>query len=573
MITHYPDGTRFTTRMVINSEPVSFSKNFQWSISYVFKISSHLLTFTGSQVEEFEDWVFVGLKYMVEHPNYSSVIFNTLSGNVHLRLPYGDWARVFSDGAIRLSTSDRYSMDVDKSRAVLSYPPCSPGAGEIPNLTAVKLWHAAPEIPHVKLDDPQPGTDPNAASLTAPQNEEHKKHSQNTHKSKPKEELNLRTGLHHVNVSKARPKMSKRKTTPVETLDGERLEEEQDGRALENTEFLEVPATEATTEQPGEEEKIDVVLLRKSGPAMSVTNVNKPSSVKFEIQEFLKFPDGSHLLCKAVDSWDNRFAVSTKGHVFVDKSPDLENRLEKFGADMLSALSDHCQLPKSYLSGILKTTSSENFSSASKRMNSLNGPRVDSCSTVPQTRIFVVKRNMSGYEYLKKSQVDGLIKRSKSCRETMVVVDPLPNKEPRKLITMMEPVSQASAPHGSWTTSYREPVFRPKKVTSKNMKVAKAADLRWFGYVLSVAHEKRPKFFPRPRDLFLRKRQKVEALKREKEEEEARLLAEKLEQEEKALLEQLRLEEESEAEAEAEEQARQVAAAKKGQYFTQYVFL
>jgi hypothetical protein len=59
VITHYPDGTRFTSRMVILKDPV----------------------------EDFEDWVFVGLKVMVEHPIYAAVIFNSLSGNIHIRMP------------------------------------------------------------------------------------------------------------------------------------------------------------------------------------------------------------------------------------------------------------------------------------------------------------------------------------------------------------------------------------------------------------------------------------------------------------------------------------------------------
>lgn len=476
---------------------------------------------------------------MVEHSNYSTVIFNTLSGNLHIRLPQGIWTRVFADGSVKLSTIDNYTMDIDKNVAVLSFPPSPAGDVNIPNLTSVKLWHSK--------DQPQPPT-ATEPSVRTPKSNKSKAESEPSEDGVPKHNklkansesgakkpkrtsesgedgniLKQRTSTTKMKPSQAnieqggarKPKRKSErnsilrksirdsasnprksfnsggsKTLTVQGLDGELLEEEEG--AHEHEDYFGAEEEDETHND-------------------SISDKSK-SSKKFEIQEFLQFTDSS-LLCKAVDSWDNRFAVDIYGETIVDKGSLMDKNIDQSAEELLKSFAEHCELPQEYVSGILRMTSSDDLATAAKRITALKQLPAESTGQLPMTKMFVVKRDMSGYEYFKKGQVDKLMSRAKGCRDSMVIVDPLPNREPRKFITIMEPISEIDKPSGMWTNNYREPVFRPRVLTNKHLQISKFDDLRWFGYVLMSAHKKIPKFFSSIRDNYLKKKSSNEMAK------------------------------------------------------------
>lgn len=207
------------------------------------------------------------------------------------------------------------------------------------------------------------------------------------------------------------------------------------------------------------------------------------------------------------------------GETFVDRigkeegeggEEEGEGSLLKLSAEeLVKTLSEHCGLTRDFLSGMLKTTSSDALNTALKRVAALKKTPVERCGVVTPTKIIVVKRNLSGYEFLKESQVEGIMNKAKNCLASMVLVDPLPSRDPRKYITIMEPVKEFATPQGMWTNTYREPTFRPALATNKHLKLAKLdSDLRWFGYVLErVANTKRPNFISNPRADFIRRKE------------------------------------------------------------------
>lgn len=464
-----------------------------------------------------EGWVVVGLKYMVEHPNYCNVIFNTLSGNAHIRLPLGDWVRVFADGTMKVTTTDNYSMDVDKNRAVISNPPCGDGNASIPNLTAVKLWHAsefatpteetahdsqktsADTESHLDLESEQTNaklsldSDGKRSSLHDTHSGSNKSikvkpmkmspDGKKTRGPKPTKPLGSTKSLRSVKKRTSKDDEDKKSIT-LEGLDGEALEEESYHEEEDNDEE-EMEGDDASGEHNMED-----------------TFEQSKDHKKFEILDFLQFTDTT-LLCKAVDSWDNRFAVDVYGETIVDRAEESAPRFST--EELINTLSKHCQLPKEFVSGILRTTSSDDLATATRRIAALKKAPIDACATGASTKIFVVKRNLSSYEYLKEGHVEAAVNKARMVRDAMVMIDPLPSRDPRKYITIMQPVAESASPRGTWTNNYREPTFRPTITTNKQLQVANRDDLRWFGYVLTGANAKRPKFIPNARAEFNKK--------------------------------------------------------------------
>lgn len=467
--------------------------------------------------EEFSDWVFVGLKYMIEHPNYSTVLFNSLSGNVHLKLPHGEWIRVFADGNVRISTEDQYCLDVDKNRAILSYPPCAKGPGSLPNLTAIRLWHAATREPEpepvpepVPAEEPVPSVEPSEPqepdeSEPPPQEENEKgpqkKKSRNVHHGKtlhPK--VKAREGKHKNRATRLAnlPAQSETKSVnATSNMDGQVESAEGESKKQSNA---------------GNEESAKTDPASSAFPAETVPNATDPSPepslrVGFSsLNEFLEFND-ENTFCKSVDSWDNRFLMTVYGKTVVDKTKKEESSAEASVQKLIETLSEHSNLPKKYISGILKNTSSENLQNAARRLQSIRKGYSDCCSgNLPNTKIFVVKRDLTAFQYLQKSQVDDEVTKAYGSRESMVIVDPVPKRQPRKFITIMRPVEEMDEPHGMWTRPYIEPMFRPRGVTNKHLVISTPNDLRWFGYTLKAAHGKRPKFVPAPKEVYKAKR-------------------------------------------------------------------
>lgn len=273
--------------------------------------------FMKLQPEELDGWVVVGLKYMIEHPNYCGVIFNTLSGNSHIRLPLGDWVRIFADGTCKVNTTDNYSMDVDKYRAVLSYPPCGDGDLNIPNLTAVKLWHSKDLLdpnftpPPPKVTSPPAGEqlaeEEGESEMTLEEQDAEEGEESSVTKVRPsKQGLNgkkTRGGGKAITTKSLRDSTkrdSKTKTSiTVEGLDGEVLEEESYLELEEEEQEVEEEEENFDEEWGGEDEE----LVRENKPTPEGrTNI-------FGVQDFLQFTDAT-LLCKAIDSWYIFFTFS-----------------------------------------------------------------------------------------------------------------------------------------------------------------------------------------------------------------------------------------------------------------------
>lgn len=572
VITHYPDGTRFTTRMVImekdtpapptpppkSPQPVNseaegmeasrekFQKNLpqyeeeegegeeETELQQGDKVPQpEVLQIDDDEDEEFSDWVFVGLKYMIEHPNYSTVLFNTLSGNVHLKLPNGEWVRVFADGNIRVSTEDQYSLDVDDSRALLSYPPCSTGKGSLPNLTSVRLWHAAPLGSKPAEGEPvesslQVPAEEDAGGLAAVAEEPVRRESQNLtivepegeHEHKDHPTAKKKSKAHHgknihpkvkqrEGAKKSRAtRLSKKSITGSETQkEVGALPSEDIGRRL-SKDLKEEPATVNEIPMQTQEPGIPQFGAQEESQPNPTVNVSRPSLREKgdNLSEFLKFNDET-TFCKSVDSWDNRFLMNVYGGTVVDKMEREKGSGDMSKQQLIDALSEHSQLPKAFISGILKNTSSVNLDSAARRLQSIRKNYHDSCSGgLPNTKIFVVKRDLTAFQYLQKSQVNEVVTKAHGSRESMVIVDPVPRRNPRKFITIMRPVEEMDEPHGMWTRPYIEPIFRPRGVTNKHLRVATPNDLRWFGYILNSAHAKRPKFVPEPKEVYKEKR-------------------------------------------------------------------
>jgi hypothetical protein len=271
---------------------------------------------------------------------------------------------------------------------------------------------------------------------------------------------------------------------------------------------------------------------------------------QFEIDAFLKFTD-VWTMCKAVDSYDNRFAMDLFGNMIVDKGKSYEEKSCNATENIFKELSTSFQVPEKIMSEIMTTASKKKERQGAKGNRSKpkcsSTVSTEECDKRPRTRIFVVKRDLSGYEYLKSSSVNRMIKKAKKLPESIVVADTLPNN--RKFLTIMEPIRNCENPHGLWNNKYREPVFRPRYLCNRTLRVARPEELRWFAQILANAHTKRGNHFPSPKDKYLKERQEL----REKQEEALRL-----EEEEKAreaeLEAQRKLEEAEEGDNEDEEE-------------------
>ncbi|ODM95833.1 hypothetical protein Ocin01_10838, partial [Orchesella cincta] len=495
VITHYPDGTRFTTRMVVQENPS----------------------------EEFDDWVFVGLKYMIEHPNYCTVLFNTLSGNAHLKLPHGEWIRIFADGNIRITATDEYTLDVDKNRAILSYPPCQMGKQAMPNMTSVRLWHtgagsskpqqakeqenatvlspaklienlnlaetastaATAELQRKRQSSPLAGK--KASRRNVPERDRAKSHAKIRQKDPSARKLRGTRIASNMQIDKDKRKSRSPSPGQVESSPITPIPFQDETTNAEGGDAQGGTETPKEVEQPETEQETDGTTLR--------------SGDDDDVGEFLKFENES-TLCKSADSWDNRFTMDLYGGIVVDKMKQEEMQ-EQTAQQLIDSLVEHSTLPKDYFAGILRNTSSEHLVTAAKRFRSIKQSYLESCSgSLPNTKIFVVKRDLTGFQFMQKAVVDDIVTKAYGSQESMVIFDPLPKRQPRKFITVMRPVDEDEHPHGMWTRPYIEPMFRPKAVTNKHLRIANPNDLRWFGYVLSAAHAKRPRFMPDAKNLF-----------------------------------------------------------------------
>ncbi|CAG7835532.1 unnamed protein product [Allacma fusca] len=529
-ITHYPDGTRFTTRMIVSEK----------------------------LIPDFEDWVVVGMKYMIEHPNYAPVIFNTLSGNAHIRLPQGEWVRVFGDGSSRIAVDEDFKLDVDQYRAVTSCPPISHLLSDIPNLTVVKLYHfqgflSASNSPSQTytagewLGEDEYGEDaPPPYDL---KRQLSKRQSFAGETTRGLMEQNLRPSIPAKHVAPTGKKASTKTAVVNEAEDEFPGEFPGEYEYLGEYDLPEVPVpSEMTSEQSKTKEPIT------TNPSVWCM---EDTGKQFEVDSFLQFTD-LWTLCKAIDSYDNRFAMDLFGNMIVDKGINYEEKSCTSTSDIVKELSNSFQLPKQTLSEMMTSSSKRKLRRKSKKDSLSKCPPAEVCDKRPKTRIFVVKRDLSGYEYLKLSFVNRMIKKAKQVPEAVVVAEPLPNKEKRKFITIMEPIRNCQNPHGIWKNNYREPVFRPRYLCNKDFRIARPDELRWFAQILANAHTKRGNYFLSPKEKYLKEKEEMLAKQQE---------ALRLEEEAKAReaeLEALRkLEEEEEGDNEEEEEELELSKKRK----------
>jgi len=437
---------------------------------------------------------------MIEHPNYATILFNTLSNNIHIRLPHGEWARVFSNGGIKVSAVDNYSLDVNSLRAVLCQPPCDVGKDKkMGNFTSVRLWHEGSGKPaQDSLEKKTPGSQPFNISAE-PEGEEEP--------AKRKSSLRMQGISKTLMIPVINPDENNRVTRggrpslvmdPKSTHSLKNIVKEGEHIISAHSLVGTKVSTFGISEQnmSAEQRVPDEAKLGEAKKSIDIAAM--------EFEEFLSFND-DFSLCRSLDSWDNRFALDIYGESVVNKSENLINRMSISNKELVRTLSDYCKVPESYVSGILRTTSSEEVFTIAKKIHAARQPAM-LCNHLPDTKIFIMKRDMSGHQFLQKAEVDRIVYSAKACKDAIVIEDPIPNLDNRKYVTVMKPVGDAENPSGIWTGAYREPVFRPRYLPNKEVKIVKPVNLRWFGYILEKAHTQRPKYCPTPKSLFLKKK-------------------------------------------------------------------
>ncbi|CAL8143106.1 unnamed protein product [Orchesella dallaii] len=458
---------------------------------------------------------------MIEHPNYCTVLFNTLSGNAHLKLPHGEWIRIFADGNIRITATDEYSLDVDKNRAILSYPPCEMGRQSVPNMTSVRLWHTG-SVPKPQMKGQENATVPSPAKLIETLTETEGKLGateslQQKRASSPlggkkssRRNFEREKSKSHAKIRQKDPAARKLRGTRIASAiqvgDKGKSRSPSPGQVDSSSVSPGTGQDEANEGdaggaqgETGAPKEVDADVEQSN--AQEAEGPTLRNGEDDDVGDFLKF-DNESTLCKSVDSWDNRFTMDLYGGIVVDKTKQ-ENKQEQSTQQLIDSLAEYSALPKDYFAGILRNTSSEHLITAAKRFRSIKQSYMESCSgSLPKTKIFVVKRDLTGFQFMQKGVVDEIVTKAYGSQESMVIFDPLPKRQPRKFITVMRPVDEDEHPHGMWTRPYIEPMFRPKGVTNKHLKIANPNDLRWFGYVLSAAHARRPQFMPDAKNLF-----------------------------------------------------------------------